>query len=118
MKVNGEPMRSIWPVGNRAIGVIDQRALPYRLQRRTLATTAEVIDAIRSMTVRGAPLIGVTGAYGLALALRADPSTAATLAAHEALAASRPTAINLRWALDRVRDAVVRLPTAERADAA
>src|SRR4029450_7318016 len=115
-KGNGEPMRSIQPVGDRAVGVIDQRALPYRLQRRTLASSAEVIDAIRSMTVRGAPLIGVTGAYGLARALRADPSTPAALAAHEALAASRPTAVNLRWALDRVRDVVLRLPPAERGD--
>jgi methylthioribose-1-phosphate isomerase len=118
MKVNGEAMRSIWPVGDHAVGVIDQRALPYRLERQTLASTTDVIDAIRSMTVRGAPLIGVTGAYGLALALRADPSTPAMTTAFEALAASRPTAVNLRWALERVRDAVLRLSPSERADAA
>ena len=111
-------MRSIWPIGDRAIGVIDQRALPYRLEQRVLGSSAEVIDAIRSMTVRGAPLIGVTGAYGVALALREAPSTDALRAACDAFATTRPTAVNLRWALDRMRDVVLKLPPSERAAAA
>jgi methylthioribose-1-phosphate isomerase len=70
------------------------------------------------MRTRGAPLIGACGAYGLALALDEDPGDTALAAAHAMLNATRPTAINLRWALDRVRDAVIALPLAERADAA
>jgi methylthioribose-1-phosphate isomerase len=81
--------------------------------------TADVAAlAIRKMWVRGAPLIGAVGAYGLALALDADAGDAALATAHRALDATRPTAVNLRWALDRVRSAVAALPAAERADAA
>jgi len=118
MKVDGAAMRSIWPVGDAAVAVIDQRALPHRLVTRTLRSAADVADAIASMTVRGAPLIGVTGAYGLALALRADASDAALDAAHALLAATRPTAVNLRWALDRMRAQSAALPPARRAAAA
>ena len=74
--------------------------------------------AIRKMWVRGAPLIGAVGAYGLALALDRDPTDASLAKAHAALDATRPTAVNLRWALDRVRNAVSALPERERADAA
>ena len=70
MKVNGKSMRSIWPIEGKAVGVIDQRALPYRLEFRVLDSAAAVEDAICTMVVRGAPLIGVAGAYGLALSLR------------------------------------------------
>ena len=76
MKVNGKPMRSIWPIGDSAVGVIDQSVLPHRFETRELGSAAAVEQAIRTMVVRGAPLIGVTGAYGLALALRSDPSDA------------------------------------------
>jgi methylthioribose-1-phosphate isomerase len=118
MKVNGKSMRSIWPVGDAAVKVIDQRLLPYQFKVCELARAGDAEHAIRTMMVRGAPLIGVTGAYGLALALRADPSDAALAGAHARLLDSRPTAVNLRWALDRVRDAVVELPPSERAAAA
>ena len=118
MKVNGVAMRSIWPIGEVAVGVIDQRALPHRFERLTLRSTAEVIDAIRTMAVRGAPLIGVTGAYGLALALRADPSDAHLAEAHRALLAARPTAVNLRWALERALAKVATLPPGQRATVA
>jgi methylthioribose-1-phosphate isomerase len=118
MKVNGVPMRSIWPVGDSAIGVVDQSVLPHRFETRELASAAAVEHAVRSMVVRGAPLIGVTGAYGLALALRADASDAALAAAHVQLLAARPTAVNLRWALDRLRAAVGSLPQSQRAAAA
>ena len=102
MNINGQPTRSIWTQPDGSIGIIDQTRLPQQVVTATLASAAEVIDAIRAMRVRGAPLIGVTGAYGLALALREDASDAAVDAAHHALNAARPTAVNLRWALDRV----------------
>jgi methylthioribose-1-phosphate isomerase len=118
MKVNGVPMRSIWPVGTSAVGVIDQRLLPHRFVTRELASLADVESAIRTMVVRGAPLIGVTGAYGLALALQADPSDEALARSHARLLAARPTAVNLRWALDRLRAHVAGLAPALRAAAA
>src|SRR5512134_1977970 len=118
MKVNGTPMRSIWPVGDSAVGVIDQSVLPHRVETRTLESAAAVEHAIRTMVVRGAPLIGVTGAYGLALALRSEATDASLASAHAQLLAARPTAVNLRWALDRIRALVGALPPERRAAAA
>jgi methylthioribose-1-phosphate isomerase len=104
MNIDGKPWRTIWlePDG-RMVGVIDQTQLPHSFTIRTLASCEEAAEAIRTMVVRGAPLIGVTGAYGLMLALQADPSDAALKAAFAQLNATRPTAVNLRWALERVR---------------
>ena len=119
MNIDGQPWRTIWlEVGGRSIGVIDQTLLPHRFVTRSLATAEEAADAIRTMVVRGAPLIGVTGAYGLMLALQADPSDASLEAAFERLNATRPTAVNLRWALERVRRRVAPLPPEQRAAAA
>ena len=118
MKVNGTPMRSIWPIGDFAVGVIDQSVLPHRVETRSLESAAAVEQAIRTMAVRGAPLIGVTGAYGLALARRADATDAALAAPHAQLVAARPTAVNLRWALDRIRALVAALAPERRAAAA
>lgn len=119
MKVNGRAKRTIWlNADGRAVDVIDQRWLPHEFRVATLRTAAEAATAIRDMWVRGAPLIGVTAAYGVALAMRADPTDAALDAAWETLHATRPTAINLRWALDAMRDELRPLPGAERADAA
>ncbi|MFY8148523.1 MAG: S-methyl-5-thioribose-1-phosphate isomerase [Prochlorococcaceae cyanobacterium] len=119
MNIDGKAWRTIWlEPGGRSVGVIDQTVLPHRFTTRTLASCEEAAEAIRTMVVRGAPLIGVTGAYGLMLALRADPSDASLEAAFEQLNATRPTAINLRWALERVRGRVAPLPPAERAEAA
>src|SRR5262249_49799776 len=92
--------------------------LPHRFTFRDLATEDQVADAIRTMVVRGAPLIGVTGAYGLAIALVGDSSDEGLAAAHRRLLATRPTAVNLRWALDIVHRAVVRLAPSDRAQAA
>src|SRR5437868_828266 len=100
------------------IEVIDQRALPHAYVTARIADPDAAALAIRKMMVRGAPLIGVVGAYGLALALDRDPTDASLAKAHAALDAARPTAVNLRWALDRVRDAVAPLPTLDRAAAA
>ena len=119
MNIHGKPWRTIWlEEGGRSIGVIDQTQLPHRFTTRSIASCAEAAAAIRTMVVRGAPLIGVTGAYGLMLALQADPGDAALTAAFAQLNGTRPTAINLRWALERVRDRVAPLPRSERAAAA
>ena len=119
MNIDGKAWRTIWlEPGGRSIGVIDQTQLPHRFTTRTIASRDEAAEVIRTMVVRGAPLIGVTGAYGLMLALQADPSDASLAAAFEQLNATRPTAINLRWALERVRERVAPLPESERAEAA
>jgi methylthioribose-1-phosphate isomerase len=119
MNIDGKPWRTIWlEASGRSVGVIDQTQLPHRFTTSTLSSCEQAANAIRTMVVRGAPLIGVTGAYGLMLALQVDPSDASLAAAFEQLNATRPTAINLRWALERVRDRVAPLPPEQRAEAA
>src|SRR5580700_3809373 len=86
-----------------SVSVLDQRKLPWRVERVELTTAAMAARAIREMWVRGAPLIGATAAYGLCLALREDPSDASLERNLALLLASRPTAVNLRWALERLR---------------
>jgi methylthioribose-1-phosphate isomerase len=108
----------VHPQNARHIDVIDQRALPHALVRVKIVDAEAAALAIRRMWIRGAPLIGAVGAYGLALALDHDASDNALTRAHAALDATRPTAVNLRWALDRVRNAVASLPVSARADAA
>ncbi len=119
MKVDGIPYRSIWvePDG-WSVGIIDQTRLPHRFDTIRLTSLDDAAHAIRAMIVRGAPLIGATAAYGLALALRADPSDEGLSAACDRLLATRPTAVNLRWALDDLRVRVAPLPPPERAAAA
>ena len=104
MQIDGRAYRTIWPdpQDGWSIRIIDQTKLPWALEIVRLTTAAEAAHAIRAMLVRGAPLIGATAAYGLCLALRDDPGTAAMEAAAAHLAATRPTAVNLRWALDRM----------------
>jgi methylthioribose-1-phosphate isomerase len=102
----------------RHLDVIDQRALPHALVRVKIADADAAALAIRRMWIRGAPLIGAVGAYGLAMALDRDASDGALAKAHAALDATRPTAVNLRWALDRVRILVSPLAPSARADAA
>ncbi len=106
------------PARARYIEVLDQRALPHAVVKTKIASADAAALAIRKMTVRGAPLIGAVAAYGLALALDHDASDTALARAHAALDATRPTAVNLRWALDRVRRFVTPLPVDARADAA
>jgi methylthioribose-1-phosphate isomerase len=106
------------PDGARYVETIDQRALPHRVVTTRIADADTAALAIREMWVRGAPLIGAVGAYGLALAMDRDPSDSALASAHAQLDATRPTAVNLRWALDRVRNAVANLSERERADRA
>src|SRR6202167_4649214 len=119
MKVDGKAMRSIWlePDG-RSVGVIDQTVLPHRFATVQLATLEEAAPPIRAMVIRGAPLIGAAAAYGVCLALRADASDEALDRAYATLIATRPTAINLKWALDEMVAAVRNRPRAERTAAA
>src|SRR6202140_1210942 len=119
MKVDGKHFRSIWlePDG-WSVGAIDQRRLPHDFVVARLTDCDAAADAIRSMLVRGAPLIGATAAYGMALAMRADSSDAALDDAYTRLIATRPTAVNLKWALDAMRSVLRHLPPSERAAAA
>jgi methylthioribose-1-phosphate isomerase len=115
--VDGVPYRSLWLEGG-AVHIIDQRRLPAELVTAVLTTVDDVARAIREMWLRGAPLIGVAGAHGLALAVRHDPSDGAIERAAALLLATRPTAVNLRWAVDQMRAALVAVPPAARADTA
>src|SRR5260221_8514641 len=114
MLIHGQPTRTIWPAADGAVEIIDQTKLPHAVAVVRLATLDHAVSAIADMQVRGAPLIGATAAWGLALALDADPSDAGLARAVAALAAAGPTAVNLAWALERVRAVVAGLPPAER----
>jgi len=103
MRVDGTMMRTIWPCGHGAVRIIDQTKLPHELVTLELKTLDDAAHAIKAMLVRGAPLIGAAAAYGVALALKANASDESLDHACRVLAATRPTAINLRWALDRAR---------------
>ena len=111
MKIGGKAYRTIWlNEDGWSVEIIDQTKLPHAFETITLRTLADAAHAISSMQVRGAPLIGATAAYGVALALREDASDEALDSACETLAATRPTAINLRWALDEMKHAVRNQP--------
>ncbi|HVJ20230.1 MAG TPA: S-methyl-5-thioribose-1-phosphate isomerase [Polyangiaceae bacterium] len=107
MRVHGVPRRTIALAADGwAVEIIDQRHLPHRFVVERVETAAQMTQAIRDMHVRGAPLIGVSAAYGVCLALRADPSTASLLAACESIGCARPTAVNLGWALAEMKRAL------------
>ncbi len=123
MNVNGRPMRTIWLAAERSAGkpvveIIDQTRLPHELVIVRLARLDEAARAIRDMQVRGAPLIGAAAAYGMALAVADDPSDAGIEQAAAMLAATRPTAVNLAWALAEMRRALIELPPERRLAAA
>lgn len=119
MKVNGKPHRSIWlNQDGWSVDIIDQTVLPHELLIRSLKSLEAAAEAISTMRVRGAPLIGATAAYGMALAARKRADDDAIEAARRVLLATRPTAVNLRWALSRMVDALLLLPVPERARAA
>ena len=119
MKVDGKPTRSIWlePDG-WSVGIVDQTLLPHRFATARLASLDEAAHAIRAMQVRGAPLIGAAAAYGICLALRQDASDEGLERASATLMRTRPTAINLKWALDEMTAAVRNQPRAARVAAA
>ncbi|MGA0602497.1 S-methyl-5-thioribose-1-phosphate isomerase [Caulobacter sp. KR2-114] len=118
MLIHGRPTRTLWPTADGAVEIIDQTRLPHAVEIVRLTGLADAVRAIADMLVRGAPLIGATAAWGLALALREDASDAGLARAVAGLAASRPTAVNLAWALERVRARVAPLAAGDRADAA
>ncbi len=112
-------MRTLWPAPERdAVHVIDQRALPHRLVVERLTDVTAVHTAIRDMWVRGAPLIGATAAYGLALKAQHDALDDSLRETADFLVGARPTAVNLAWALRRMLDRLLGLPLPERATAA
>jgi methylthioribose-1-phosphate isomerase len=118
MKIDGKEFRTIWlePDG-WSVGIIDQTQLPHRFETARLETLEQAAHAIKAMLVRGAPLIGAAAAYGLALALRRDASDAGLAAAATTLLATRPTAVNLRWAIEDLRQRLQVLPASQRAAA-
>src|SRR5262245_15758743 len=119
MKIDGKHYRTIWPTEDgAAVNIIDQTKLPHRFEIATLRTVEEAARAILTMQVRGAPLIGATAAYGIVMALSRDASDASLAGASELLAKQRPTAINLRWALNEMRTAVAHLSVEKRVAAA
>jgi methylthioribose-1-phosphate isomerase len=119
MKIYGQEMRTIWLEGDaESVGIIDQTLLPHRFATARLATLDDAVRAIKTMQVRGAPLIGAAAAYGVWLALRDDASDENLERAAAALLATRPTAINLKWALDQMVAAVRNRPRSERVAAA
>ena len=119
MNVHGTPYRSIWlDEARSAVAIIDQTRLPHDFAVKALDCVEDAAEAIRTMRVRGAPLIGATAAYGVALAMREDAGAASLQAACTVLASTRPTAVNLRWALGRMRDVLAPLPKSERCEAA
>lgn len=117
MKVGQGHFRSIWVEGG-AVRIIDQTRLPHEFVVVTLGTLEEAATSIRDMWVRGAPLIGATAAYGVAIAMREDASDAGLARAHEVLVKTRPTAVNLRWALEEMARFLMPLAPTARADAA
>ena len=119
MKIDGRHYRSIWLAEDGwGVELIDQTRLPHQFKIQRLETLEQAATAIRDMWVRGAPLIGVTAAYGLCLALRKNASDAGIARAREALLATRPTAINLRWALNSLQAVLAPLAESERITAA
>ncbi len=119
MKINGTAYRTIWPgEDGQSVVIIDQTKLPHRFETVMLRSVEDAGRAILSMRVRGAPLIGATAAYGLALALRDDATDSGLANAIAFLARQRPTAVNLRWALEETRQAIAGLAPAARAEAA
>ncbi len=119
MNIGGRHSRTIWlEADGCSVGIIDQTQLPHRFETITLRGVDDAAHAIRAMLVRGAPLIGVTAAYGMALAMAEDGSDASLRAAYDRLVVTRPTAINLRWALDEMQRVLLPLAASTRAAAA
>ena len=101
MKIQGKEYRTIWYEGN-IVKIIDQTKLPHQFIIKELKTVKDAINAIKIMEVRGAPLIGGTAAYGIALAAKENTDSEFMKKSAEELIQSRPTAINLKWAVDRM----------------
>ncbi len=119
MKVEGKPYRSIWLAEDGwGVEIIDQTRLPHEFVTRRLENLEDAVRAIGAMQVRGAPLIGATAAYGVSLGMRADATDSGLDNAYSSLIAARPTAVNLRWALDEMKTLLAPMQPAARAEAA
>ena len=119
MKVDGKSYRTIWLASDGWTDeIIDQTRLPHEFKIRTLQSVNDVAIAIKDMWVRGAPLIGATAAYGVALAMKEDPSDQNIDKMYDQLISTRPTAVNLRWALEDMRDTLDTLKPENRRKAA
>ena len=116
MKVADKHYRSLWwSEADNVLQIIDQRSLPYAFCEQNVSTLQDFVDAISEMRVRGAPLIGATAAYGMAHAMTQDPSDKGMQSAWDTLFATRPTAVNLRWALDRCKKHLLQVDASARA---
>ena len=109
MKINGENWETIWITDDLEIKVIDQTLLPHKLKIKTIRNINEAYFGIKNMVVRGAPLIGVTGGYGFDLGIKENPSDKNLIKYSNYLKSSRPTAVNLSWAIDRIYEKVSRV---------
>lgn len=119
MLVDDVPYRSIWRNEKYdSINIIDQRFLPHEFSIQQLSSTNDAMVAIRDMWVRGAPLIGVTAAYGMAIAMAEDPSQDNLQKAGKFLNTARPTAVNLSWAVSKMQDELAKIEANKRANAA
>ena len=119
MNIDGIPFRTIWPNDDeKSVSILDQTLFPHEFTTARLSTVADAARAIEDMLVRGAPLIGATAAYGMALACIEDPSDEYIEAAASQLKLTRPTAINLRWAVNKVKKELLSIDTGARAKAA
>jgi methylthioribose-1-phosphate isomerase len=118
MKIGGVAYRTIWLDADMRVAIIDQTKLPHRFEVTHLMTVDDAARAILTMQVRGAPLIGITAAYGVALAMLADPSETSLTNAIQVLGRQRPTAVNLRWALAEMRRHLTAVAPSGRAQAA
>ena len=118
MKINNQEWKTIWLNDSEEVCVIDQTLLPHKFETKKLTNYIQVADAISSMVVRGAPLIGVTGAYGLMLAMKDNPSDENLKRSLSVLNSTRPTAVNLNWALNRVFKKIKKIPPEQRVNCA
>lgn len=115
MKVNGVPTRTIWSIDNgQAVGIIDQTKLPYKFEKVVLNSWKDVRHAIATMMVRGAPLIGIAGAWGMVLALKDNPTDAFIHQVRSELISTRPTAVDLQWGVDSIVKIVMGVGERER----
>ncbi|HEC8329728.1 MULTISPECIES: S-methyl-5-thioribose-1-phosphate isomerase [Providencia] len=119
MNIEGKHYRTVWvSKDGKAVEIIDQTKLPFKFELLTLNSAQKVATAIQEMWVRGAPLIGVVAAYGMALGMQHDPSDKNLQSSYDLLIKTRPTAINLKWALDRMMASLKDAPEQKRRDIA
>ena len=114
MKVDNKSFTSIWIDNQKKVWIIDQTKIPFQFNTLELSNIDDFIFAIKFMQVRGAPLIGITAAYGIYIAMQYDTSDQNLMKAAKTLLATRPTAINLKWALDSMLEQLIDIPGKDR----